>query len=368
MADDRADDKVVNLRRRLLGSAGQLNASPRPPSGRCRCRGPHLEQLVGQYSRRQLGAGVPVRGPTAPSRSRRAPGEEDGRPRSRAARPCSGRGRGVGLAATAQEMWTTGQVGVRMMPSRFSTFATTSLPRLDDVRASARTMTSSGPVTSSAGVAPLISAMAVGGLGGLPDVGLDQDLGLDDHHGTPRSSFEVLQNVCERQPTVPCRPRHREASPPQASASGRRLVGWGPCVSPADAKLADAGEFGLVEALAGLFEQGEHVLMGPSDDAAVLRIRDGHVVVSTDLMVEGRHFRRDSAWAEDVGHRAAAQNLSDVTRSAVARTRSRSAWPRRPTCRAVGAGLRPRVRRRCAPVGASVVGGDVPRRTRWSSP
>ena len=72
------------------------------------------------------------------------------------------------------------------------------------------------------------------------------------------------------------------------------------------------GEFGLIGALVALFPQGEHVLVGPGDDAAVLRVRTGHVVVSTDLLVEGRHFRRDWASAEDVGHRAAAQNLSDI--------------------------------------------------------
>ena len=54
------------------------------------------------------------------------------------------------------------------------------------------------------------------------------------------------------------------------------------------------------------------MLVGPGDDAAVLRVKTGHVVVSTDLMVEGRHFRRDWASAADVGHRAAAQNLSDI--------------------------------------------------------
>ena len=81
---------------------------------------------------------------------------------------------------------------------------------------------------------------------------------------------------------------------------------------PPDATLADVGEFGLIAELVGLFPQGEQVLVGPGDDAAVLRVRTGHVVVSTDLIVEGRHFRRDWASAEDVGHRAAAQNLSDV--------------------------------------------------------
>ena len=81
---------------------------------------------------------------------------------------------------------------------------------------------------------------------------------------------------------------------------------------PFDATVSDVGEFALIEELTPLFAQGEHVLVGPGDDAAVLRVRTGHVVISTDLMVEGRHFRRDWATAEDVGHRAAAQNLSDI--------------------------------------------------------
>lgn len=81
------------------------------------------------------------------------------------------------------------------------------------------------------------------------------------------------------------------------------------------ATVADLGEFGLIDAITRVTAEqapGEDVLVGPGDDAAVLRVRRGHVVVSTDLMVEGRHFRRDWSEAEDVGHRAAAQNLADV--------------------------------------------------------
>ena len=81
---------------------------------------------------------------------------------------------------------------------------------------------------------------------------------------------------------------------------------------PADATVSEAGEFPLIDRLRDLFPQGEQVLVGPGDDAAVLRIRNGHVVVSTDVLVEGRHFRREWASAEDIGHRAAAANLSDV--------------------------------------------------------
>lgn len=131
---------------------------------------------------------------------------------------------------------------------------------------------------------------------------------------------------------------------------------------PPDATLADAGEFGLISALVDLFPPGEQVLVGPGDDAAVLRVRTGHVVVSTDLMVEGRHFRREWVAAEDVGHRAAAQNLSDV-----------NAMGGRATWLTVGLAAPADLpvqwaldfargfADECALVGASVVGGDLTR-------
>jgi len=131
---------------------------------------------------------------------------------------------------------------------------------------------------------------------------------------------------------------------------------------PPDATLADAGEFGLIRALTELFDQGEQVLVGPGDDAAVLRVRTGHVVVSTDLMVEGRHFRREWASAQDVGHRAAAQNLSDI-----------NAMGGRATSLTIGLAAPADLPAQwaldfargfadeCGLVGASVVGGDVTR-------
>lgn len=131
---------------------------------------------------------------------------------------------------------------------------------------------------------------------------------------------------------------------------------------PADATLADAGEFGLIKAFTALFEQGEHVLIGPGDDAAVLRIRNGHVVVSTDLMVEGRHFRRDWASAEDVGHRAAAQNLSDINAmggTAHSLTIGLAAPADLPAQWALD--FARGFAAECAGLGASVVGGDLTR-------
>jgi thiamine-monophosphate kinase len=76
--------------------------------------------------------------------------------------------------------------------------------------------------------------------------------------------------------------------------------------------VADVGEFGLIEAIQPIFHQGSDVVVGPGDDAAVLAVPAGQVVVSTDLLVENRHFRRDWSSAEDIGHKAAAANLSDI--------------------------------------------------------
>lgn len=131
---------------------------------------------------------------------------------------------------------------------------------------------------------------------------------------------------------------------------------------PPDATLADVGEFALIDELVGLFPQGEQVLVGPGDDAAVLRVRTGHVVVSTDLVVEGRHFRRDWASAEDVGHRAAAQNLSDVNAMggrATSLTIGLAAPADLPAAWALD--FARGFAEECALVGASVVGGDLTR-------
>jgi len=75
--------------------------------------------------------------------------------------------------------------------------------------------------------------------------------------------------------------------------------------------LGDVGEFGLVRALTSRFAQSADVVLGPGDDAAVLRV-SGDVVASVDLLVQNRHFRLDWSSAADIGHKAAAENLSDI--------------------------------------------------------
>jgi thiamine-monophosphate kinase len=58
---------------------------------------------------------------------------------------------------------------------------------------------------------------------------------------------------------------------------------------------------------------GVGVRLGIGDDCAILKPRAGEeIVVTTDLSLEGRHFRRDWHPAASVGHRALARGLSDI--------------------------------------------------------
>jgi thiamine-monophosphate kinase len=84
--------------------------------------------------------------------------------------------------------------------------------------------------------------------------------------------------------------------------TGRRLV----------ITVAELGEFGLIAAIQSLLPADDTLSVAVGDDAAVLLIPDGRVVATTDLLVEGRHFRRDWSGPADVGVKAAAQNLADI--------------------------------------------------------
>lgn len=79
-----------------------------------------------------------------------------------------------------------------------------------------------------------------------------------------------------------------------------------------DVSIAETGEFGLIARIVARLGDGPASLLGPGDDAALVAAPDGRTVASTDVLVEGRHFRRDWSSAADVGHRAAAANLADI--------------------------------------------------------
>lgn len=76
--------------------------------------------------------------------------------------------------------------------------------------------------------------------------------------------------------------------------------------------VAGLGEDGLLARIVPLLPRGADTLLGPGDDSAVVAAPDGRVAVSTDVLVEGRHFRRDWSAGHDVGARAAVQNLADI--------------------------------------------------------
>jgi len=79
--------------------------------------------------------------------------------------------------------------------------------------------------------------------------------------------------------------------------------------------LEELGEFGLIERIAGLFEPAsEEEFTGIGDDCAVLRNDSGRsILITTDMLLQGRHFRREWSSAGDLGYKSLAVNLSDIS-------------------------------------------------------
>lgn len=124
--------------------------------------------------------------------------------------------------------------------------------------------------------------------------------------------------------------------------------------------LAEVGEFGLIERITARLPRLPGVIVGPGDDTALVATPDGRVAITTDLLIEGRHFRLEWSSAADVGHKAAAANLADIAVMGAV-----------PTALVVGFGA-PRgmpaqwaldcaqgIADEAAGAGAAVVGGDV---------
>lgn len=87
----------------------------------------------------------------------------------------------------------------------------------------------------------------------------------------------------------------------------------GPRGFPPDKTVADVGEHRLIDALTAGMPHGSSTLVGPGDDAAVLRVPPpGTVAMTTDVLVDGIDFRRDWSTGADIGHHAAAANIADL--------------------------------------------------------
>jgi len=128
----------------------------------------------------------------------------------------------------------------------------------------------------------------------------------------------------------------------------------------AGSTLADIGEDELLSTIFPLLPGGPGVLIGPGDDAALLRTPDGSVLATTDAMVRGRDWLDEWSTGADVGAKTVAQNLADIAAmggvptgllvTLIADPRTSLAWVRDFT-----AGFAQAAR----DVGVPVVGGDL---------
>ena len=124
--------------------------------------------------------------------------------------------------------------------------------------------------------------------------------------------------------------------------------------------VREVSEDALLARIVPLLPVGRATLLPSGDDAAVVAAPDGRFAVTTDVLVEGRHFRRAWSTGRDVGRRAAVQNLADV-----------AAMGAVPTALVVALGipgdlpvawvedLARGLADECGPLGVGVVGGDL---------
>ncbi len=74
-----------------------------------------------------------------------------------------------------------------------------------------------------------------------------------------------------------------------------------------------AGEFGLIAWIREQAARHPAVSLGIGDDCAALNVAPGRpILVTTDMLLEGRHFHLETAGPEAVGYKALAVNLSDI--------------------------------------------------------
>lgn len=78
--------------------------------------------------------------------------------------------------------------------------------------------------------------------------------------------------------------------------------------------MGDLGEWGLLKSLLPKLSKNlsPHVLLGPGDDAALIRFGREVLAITTDMLVDGVHFRKGWTPAEALGHKTLAVNLSDL--------------------------------------------------------
>lgn len=124
-------------------------------------------------------------------------------------------------------------------------------------------------------------------------------------------------------------------------------------------RIGDMDEDALIALFAPRLPTTDAALLGPGDDAAVLSV-DGDLVVSSDVLVQDRHFRMEWSTGADVGWRAAVQNLADIDAMGAVPTALQVtlAAPADLTVQWV-LDFADGLREACDPHGVGVVGGDL---------
>ena len=125
------------------------------------------------------------------------------------------------------------------------------------------------------------------------------------------------------------------------------------------ATMADVGERGLLRHLRSRIPVGPGVLVGVGDDAAAVET-GALTLVTTDVLVEGVHFRREWGPANLIGRKALTVNLSDIAAMAgIPRFAVVSLCLPPDTTVAFVDSLYDGLLERAAETGVSVVGGNV---------
>lgn len=123
--------------------------------------------------------------------------------------------------------------------------------------------------------------------------------------------------------------------------------------------IGEIGEDALLALFSPRLPESDATLLGPGDDAAVVSV-DGDLVVSSDVLIQGRHFRLNWSTGADVGWRAAMQNLADIDAMGAVPTALQVtlAAPEHTEVDWVLA-FADGLREACEPHGVGVVGGDL---------
>ena len=75
-------------------------------------------------------------------------------------------------------------------------------------------------------------------------------------------------------------------------------------------KIKDIGEFGLIDKIS-IKPIDKNIIVGIGDDAAVIKTKN-MLVLTTDCLVEGDHFRKEWFTPKQIGMKAIEINVSDI--------------------------------------------------------